>query len=854
MPSHDCITACPIKRTIVMFALWATAIAGSSLHAQTNPVPFINNPPIPDAAAPGSPGLTLTVNGTGFVSDAIVNWNGSPRATVFVSISQLKATIFASDLSSAGTVSVTVTNPAPGGGTSNAVFFQVTSPRTSAAFANSSTYSSPYAEVVAAADLNGDGILDLVVGSSDASAIVVLLGNGDGTFQSPQTFPTGTAFPSLIALGDLNNDGKLDVVAATFDYASGVAYLSSLLGKGDGTFQPFQSFPLDLTPGWITVGDFNGDGKLDVAVPICPLGTLPFCGAASAVSILLGNGDGTFQPAVNYPAGPSVMMSVAGDFNGDGHLDLAVSGDSDGSFTNGIGILLGKGDGSFQSPSFISGPYYFLTTADLNQDGILDLAAIGNDTISILTGNGDGTFKPPVSYTAGHYLVSIVTGDFNGDGHIDLAVLDCEEVFPASNTIYVLLGKGDGTFAPPAEIATPVIPGSQLGYLASGDFNGDGRLDLTSVQSNGDGGIDNVIATYLQTSISLSPPALAFSRTLVGTDSAPLSVTVNNIGATALGITDVSLTGANAADFTLAAGDCQGATVAAFGSCQISVSFLPTAAGQRNASVSITDNTIASPQQVFLSGRGTFVKLVPSALNFGSVKAGSISAPQTITVINTSVSAVGINGIVVTGAEAGDFQESNTCGRVLAAAASCSIIVRFVPTVTGARAATLDVSVSHGDGPRQAELAGTGVSAGPPTVVTLSPSSGTGLAQTFAAVYSDPNGVADLSAVLVLFNTSEQLASACAVIYVPGTNKMYLYNDSGSALSTAVIPGSSALVSNSQCTLAGTGSSFIILGDNLTLNVALTFSGTFLGRQDGFLDAIGKTAKSGLVKKGSWTP
>ena len=846
MPTHH-------KRCLAIAAVWATAIAGSALYAQ-NPVPLINNLPTPNAAAPGSPGLKLTVNGTGFVSGATVNWNGSPRATVLVSVSQLTATILASDLNTAGTVSITVTNPAPGGGTSNVVFFQVTSPTRTSAFANSSTYSSPSAAVVAAADLNGDGILDLVVGNFDASAIAVLIGNGDGTFQPPQTFPTGTASPSLIALGDINNDGKLDVVAATFDYAAGVAYLSSLLGKGDGTFQPFQSFPLDTTPAWITVGDFNGDGKLDVAVPICPLGTVPQCGAASAVSILLGNGDGTFQPAVNYPAGLSVTTSVAGDFNGDGHLDLAVSGYAPGSFTDGIGILLGNGDGSFQSPTFLSGPYYFLTTADLNHDGILDLAAISNDTISILTGNGDGTFKPPVSYTAGQYLVSIVTGDFNGDGHIDLAVLSCKEGPPGISTIYILLGKGDGTFAAPIEIPTPMNPGSQLGYLATGDFNGDGRLDLTSVQNNGGGAIQDVIATYLQTSISLSPPALAFPRTLVGTDSASQSVTVSNIGATAVDITDVSLTGANAADFTLGAGNCQGATIAASGSCQISVSYLPTTDGQQNAAVSITDNAIASPQQVLLSGQGTFVKLVPAALNFGSVTLGTISAPQVITVTNTSARPVGFNAIGVTGAEAGDFQESKTCGTGLAAGASCSIIVKFIPTAMGARAAALYVSVGRGDNPRHLALTGTGASAGPPTVVSLSPSSGTGMTQTFSAVFSDPNGVADLSEVLILFNTSEQLPSACAVIYVPGTNKMHLYNDSGTELSTGVTPGSSVLVSNSQCTLSGTGSSFNTSGDNLTLNVALTFSGTFVGRQNVFLGATGKTAKSGLTKKGTWTP
>ena len=142
---------------------------------------------------------------------------------------------------------------------------------------------------------------------------------------------------------------------------------------------------------------------------------------------------------------------------------------------------------------------------------------------------------------------------------------------------------------------------------------------------------------------------------------------------------------------------------------------------------------------------------------------------------------------------------------------------------------------------------------GPPTGVSVSPSSGTGLTQKFTMVYSDPNGVSDLKNVGVLFNTSKGLSSACAVVYTTATNKMYLYNDAGTVLSTAV-PGSSASVSNSQCTLAGTGSSFSTSGNDLLLKVALTFTSTFVGKKDVFLSATGKTSSSGYVAKGTWTP
>jgi len=145
-------------------------------------------------------------------------------------------------------------------------------------------------------------------------------------------------------------------------------------------------------------------------------------------------------------------------------------------------------------------------------------------------------------------------------------------------------------------------------------------------------------------------------------------------------------------------------------------------------------------------------------------------------------------------------------------------------------------------------------SAGPPMVVSLAPSSGMGLTQTFAAQYSDPNGISDFSDVLVVFNTSVSVSNDCSVVYVPGSNLMYLYNNAGTGFSAGVTPGSSAQVSNSQCTLAGTGSSFSVSGNNLALNVALTFTGTFVGQKDVFLYAVGKTANSGWIQKGAWTP
>ncbi|HTB18416.1 MAG TPA: FG-GAP-like repeat-containing protein [Bryobacteraceae bacterium] len=844
----------PRHNSAKTFTLLASVIFCSALWAQTNPVPFINNSPVPEAAEPGTPGLTLTVNGTGFVSGATVNWNATPRSTVFVNSSRLTATILASDLINPGTVSVTATNPAPGGGTSNPALFQITVPTQTVAFGNSSTYPAPGVGSILTADLNGDGHLDLIVGNVSNGQISVLLGAGDGTFGPPQVFSVGSLGPVMIALGDFDNDGKMDVVAIN----RGVdqpPYLSILIGKGDGTFQPYQSFPLDMSPTSLTTGDFNADGKLDVAVSICsPQNSQP-CSTAPSMSILLGNGDGTFQPAIESAAGPSVQQAVTGDFNGDGRLDLAVSGLINGSSNQQIGILFGNGDGSFQTPSLLYGPYHYLAAADLNQDGILDLAAVGGNTVSILVGKGSGAFKPRVSYIAGHYLVSITVGDFNGDGHLDLVVLDSLQSNVFISTIYVLLGNGDGTFGSPIEIPTPQIPRNQFGLLATGDFNGDGRLDLTSVQSNGSGGTYNVLATYLQTALSVNPPALTFPLTLGATDSASQTLTVTNLGTTALSISQVSITGTNAADFALAGGSCMGAVLQASGSCQISVLFRPTAGGLRNASVSLTDTALASPQQVLLSGAATFLSVTPNVLHFGTLNVGTTSAPQTVTLTNTGASKISLGEIGVAGADPNDYLEQNTCGSaMLAAGASCTIAIKFIPAASGARTALLWVRDVAADETRTFVLTGTGASVSQPAVVNLSPSSGTGLTQIFSAVYSDTNGAADVKDLIVLFNTTTTLAKACAITYVPATNRLHLYDDAGVQPSAGVMPGSSAQVSNSQCTLSGAGSSFTASAGKFTLNVALAFSGTFAGQQNVYLDAAGESSNTGFVLKGTWTP
>ena len=437
--------------------------------AQTNPVPLINQPLVPDAIAPGGAGFSLTVNGTGFVPGSVVNWNGSARATTFVSNSQLSASILASDIAIASTASITVVNPSPGGGESNVVFLPITNPTSSVSLNRSdyATGSSP--DSVATADFNRDGKLDLAVANFSANTVSIFLGNGDGTFETRVDYATGGT-PSSVAVGDFNGDGKLDLVLTNGTFSLGNS-VSVLLGNGDGTFQAHVEYRTGLGPTKVVVGDFNLDGKLDLAVAnYGPAFT------TGSVSILLGNGDGTFQARMDYAAGVNPIGVMVGDFDNDGAMDLAVG---DNNFPQGVSVLPGNGDGTFQSATHYQtqhGPRSGIV-ADMNLDGKLDLVfapydGTGAVGVYIFIGNGDGTFQPEVSYRAGAGANSVNGADFNGDGLLDLAVANFE-----SNNVSVLLGQGDGTFQ--SHVDYPA--GSGPAQLAIGDFNGDGRLDLAIV-------------------------------------------------------------------------------------------------------------------------------------------------------------------------------------------------------------------------------------------------------------------------------------------------------------------------------------------------------------------------------------
>jgi FG-GAP-like repeat len=354
---------------------------------------------------------------------------------------------------------------------------------------------------IAVADVNGDGKLDIIEANT---GVTVLLGNGDGTFQAARQFAAGPSASSVV-VADFNGDGKPDV--AVSDASTSSVYI--LLGNGDGTFQPARQFATGqgVNPISIVAADFDGDGKLDVAVG--DQGCVSSCGSYT-ITILLGNGDGTLQPPqhVNIPGLPYGL--AAADFNHDGKQDLAV--------TAGAGlvvILLGKGDGTFQAPltntltSGATGPGN-VAVADFNRDGIPDLAVATGEgqAVAILLGHGDGTFAAPMNYFDSLDDVPnfVAVGDFSGDGFLDIAIAEtgcCPST--VDGAVSVIQGNGDGTFRSYQRFIVPgfAIPNAAE-YIAIGDFNKDGKVDMAMIMGGTIGG-----TVYMKNTTGTSPASFS---------------------------------------------------------------------------------------------------------------------------------------------------------------------------------------------------------------------------------------------------------------------------------------------------------------------------------------------------------
>jgi len=451
-----------------------------------------------------------------------------------------------------------------------------------------------------------------------------------GTFSAPS--------PSAIAVGDFDHDGKLDLAVAASCCPDGSVAI--LLGNGDGTFRQPVNYAAGVGPISIVAADFNHDGNLDLAVANA---------LSSYVSILMGNGDGTFQPATQSPPISPPLYVAVGDFNGDGIPDLVTQ-----SGNETISILMGNGDGTFQDAIVTQPTFAFQTigAGDFNGDGKLDLVAAGQfgfgSGVNILLGNGDGTFTQVASYTGDSSPISIAVADFNGDHKLDFAVANLEGV-----GIGVFLGNGDGTFQPGVNYATSFpewvtaarLNGNNMDLVVANAGTSRSVSGATVFQGNGDG--------------TFQPGAFY--------PGGPLSTYI-------------------------AVGDFN---------------------GDRKPDLVITDFAHGVGYVIALLNTGVVSFSPTTPVAFPVQLVGTTSAPQTVKLTNTGAAALNIASITVRG----PFHLSDNCGNSVAAGATCDLGITFAPTVAGNTSGLITFIDSASTKPQVIELSGAG------TVMAVSPQS-----------------------------------------------------------------------------------------------------------------------------------
>jgi hypothetical protein len=542
-------------------------------------------------------------------------------------------------------------------------------------------------------DFNGDGIQDLATGDFQGNTISVLLGNGDGTFASPVAFPAGGTNPNFVAVGDFNRDGLQDLAVANYGGGtSDATTVAVLLGNGNGTFQAARTFVVQRSPLWVSVGDFNRDGLQDLAVVNYN---------ADSVSVLLGNGDGTFRAALNFPTGAisGPASTEVGDFNGDGVPDLAVAnflagqvavalGNGDGTFRPVVTYATDRGPAD-------------VAAADFNGDGIQDLALPNWDgntgqIVSVLLGKGDGTFLPAQNVLAGAGAVAVAVDDFNGDGALDMAVADYGSGFvsilinstvptPTNSLTVSKAGTGSGT-------VTSSPTGIACGVTCSASYNAGTVVTLTAGPAadstfagwNGAGcsgtgacTVTMTAATTVTATFTRQTFPLTVDRAGTGSGTVTSSPAGINCGATCSASYDsgtvVTLTAAAAGDSTFtgwSGGGCAGTGV-----CTVTMTAATT--------VTATFTRQTFPLTVDRAGTGSgTVTSSPAGIACGAACSASYDSGTVVTL--TAAAAV---GSTFTGWSGGGCLGTNACEVTMNAATTVTATFtrdRFTLTVTKA--------------------------------------------------------------------------------------------------------------------------------------------------------------------------
>lgn len=636
---------------------------------------------------------------------------------------------------------------------------------TAAAASPSTDYTPTY---VAVADFDGDGNLDLAVanscgGTNQSSCaqnptngdVTVLLGDGTGNFTLKSTNGTDPN-PTWVAVGDFENNGTLDLVTANAGTPSARGTtLTVMIGKGDGTFSTKSVPSQGISPTSVAVGDFNGDGILDLAVANS-CGTDTSCSSAGKVAVLEGDGSGGFSTLLsNTAAGTGPSALVVADLNGDGDLDVAVA-DATGST---VSILLGNGSGGLTLQSTPASPTTGSTpvgigVGDFNGDGGLDLVTANSNSANasillaapavILTCGANqaaGTScSVPIPPKTGPPTLAFGSEPSGGTlGAMTVTVtnnsnlqLTITELAVTSGQAYFYLDPTTTTCgtvpSPPAPPAVPTYKPFTPPYptVAAGssctigvDFDPQTPGNFTGVVQITDNGAASPQSFSLQgtgaaAAANLSPTTVTFGNVSTNTTSADQPVTLSNTGTATLNISSIVVTSPFVYD--TGASNC-GTTLNGGSSCTIEVAFSPTAPGSQTGTLTVMDNAgVGQPtltQTTSLSGTGlqAVANLTPGSLTFNNQLLGTSSVAQPVQLSNTGGGALSIStgGITITGSNAGEFSQTNDCGTGVPGYGNCTIYVTFTPTgaATSATQGPATLSVTGNAGTQTVILTGT---------------------------------------------------------------------------------------------------------------------------------------------------
>jgi len=585
-------------------------------------------------------------------------------------------------------------------------------------------------QAIAVGDFNKDGKLDVAVVNLGDADVAIALGNGDGTFQDIESYISGSEVRS-IAIGDFNKDGKTDFLVnsstpgnynvnlftgngkGVFTLASTVSFpndvfsiaaqdfnqdksldfvvanqtaneVSVVFGNGNGTFSPtIATYATDSGPASVASGDFNKDGFPDIVTANS---------SANDVSVLLNTKTGAFNPAVNYPVGTNPVAVAVTDLNNDGYPDIVVAN----SGSNNISVLMNNGDGTFAAavPYNVGNVPNSIASAELNGDLFADLIVTNkaDSSVSILLGNGDGTFQPAVPYTIpGAGMVAAIAADITADGILDLVIAE-----NTTNSVGVMPGNGDGTFGGSVNYKI----GNGPIALAANDVSGDGKVDVLA-GNFGSGDVTVLINQTPAGALSASLTKVAFGNIQVGGSSNSQTVTITNKGNVALSIASIT----TSADYAMTT-TC-GSTLSSLGTCTVTITFSPTFPGAINGALTVKGSVTGDYLVVPITGTGQFPMAVsPLTLTFPATAVGSTSTAQTVTVSNQNSSPV-----TYTFSTTGNYNVAGSgatpCNGTLAALSKCTVSVSLSPTQSGALNGSFIVSGS-GFLPQITSLSGTG--------------------------------------------------------------------------------------------------------------------------------------------------